>query len=99
MTGIGIQSSNKLLYSRLFVDAGFPPGVVNLLLHLPHDAGEVFESLFTFPVIRKVNFTGSSVVGRAIASKAGGNLKPVLLELSGKNCAIVIDDADLERAA
>jgi acyl-CoA reductase-like NAD-dependent aldehyde dehydrogenase len=55
--------------------------------------------LITSPVIRKVNFTGSTAVGREIASKAGANLKPVLLELGGKNCAIILDDADLERAA
>ena len=72
---------------------------MSLLLHRPQDAGEIFETLITSPVVRKVNFTGSTAVGRAIASKAGANLKPVLLELGGKNCAIVLEDADLDRAA
>jgi acyl-CoA reductase-like NAD-dependent aldehyde dehydrogenase len=49
--------------------------------------------------VRKVNFTGSTRVGRIIAEKAGRALKPVLLELGGKNCSIVLEDADLARAA
>ena len=85
--------------ARLFQESGFPPGVLNFLLHRPQDAVEVFDMLIQHPAVRKCNFTGSTAVGRSIAQKAGSYLKPVLLELGGKNCAIVLHDADLERAA
>lgn len=85
--------------AQLFVDAGFPPGVVNLILHRPEDAAEVVEALIKHPAIRKVNFTGSTTVGRIIAQMAGQALKPVLLELGGKNCSIILQDADTAKAA
>lgn len=49
--------------------------------------------------MRKISFTGSTLVGSIIASTAGKYIKPVLLELGGKASAIVLDDADLEKAA
>ena len=58
-----------------------------------------FETLISHPAVRKCNFTGSTAVGRHIATRAAQNLKPVLLELGGKNFALVLDDADLETAA
>jgi hypothetical protein len=73
--------------------------VLNFLLHRPQDAAEIFDTLIKHPAVQKCNFTGSTAVGRSIAQKAGSCLKPVLLELGGKNCAIVLEDADLERAA
>lgn len=51
------------------------------------------------PAVKKCNFTGSTQVGQIIASKAAEVLKPVLLELGGKNFVIVLDDADLDHAA
>ena len=85
--------------AQLFQDAGFPPGVINFLLHRPQDASEIIEALIKAPAVRKCNFTGSTRVGRSIASLAGEELKPVLLELGGKNCAIVLADANVEAAA
>uniref|UniRef100_A0A8H7ND82 Aldehyde dehydrogenase domain-containing protein n=1 Tax=Bionectria ochroleuca TaxID=29856 RepID=A0A8H7ND82_BIOOC len=85
--------------AQLFVEAGFPPGVVNFILHRPEDAADVVNALVTHPAVRKVNFTGSTAVGRIIAETAGRALKPVLLELGGKNCSIVLKDADVEKAA
>lgn len=85
--------------ASLFRDAGFPPGVVNFLLHKRDDAASTFATLISHPAVRKCNFTGSEAVGRVIASEAGRHLKPVLLELGGKNFALVLDDADLESAA
>jgi acyl-CoA reductase-like NAD-dependent aldehyde dehydrogenase len=85
--------------AQLFQDAGFPPGVLNFLIHRPQDAVEVYDSLIKHPSVRKVNFTGSTGIGRAIASKAGSHLKPALLELGGKNSVVVLQDADLEKAA
>ncbi|KAH7039582.1 putative aldehyde dehydrogenase [Microdochium trichocladiopsis] len=79
--------------------AGFPPGVCNFLLHRPQDAAEVFETCISHPAVKKANFTGSTAVGRAIATAAARFLKPVLLELGGKNVSIVLEDADLDKAA
>lgn len=79
--------------------AGFPPRVCNFLLHRPQDAAEIVETCLSHPAVKKANFTGSTGVGRAIASTAAKYLKPVLLELGGKNVSIVLEDADLDRAA
>jgi acyl-CoA reductase-like NAD-dependent aldehyde dehydrogenase len=80
-------------------DAGLPPGVLNLIAHKAEDAAEITNHLISHPAIKKINFTGSTNVGRIIASLAGKHLKPVLLELGGKAPAIVWEDADLELAA
>lgn len=85
--------------AKLFLDSGFPPGVVNLIFHRSEDAPEIIEHLIKGPAIRKVNFTGSTAVGRIIARKAGEALKPVLLELGGKNCSVICEDADVAKAA
>ena len=57
------------------------------------------EALIAHPAVRRINFTGSTRVGRIIAEKAGAHLKRVLLELGGKAPMIVLDDADLDDAA
>ena len=80
-------------------DAGLPPGVVNLIVNDPADAAEVVEALIAHPAVRRINFTGSTRVGRIIAETAGRHLKRVLLELGGKAPLIVLDDADLDEAA
>ncbi|KAH6669255.1 putative salicylaldehyde dehydrogenase [Halenospora varia] len=80
-------------------DAGLPDGVLNLIAHRPEDAAAVTKHLIENPAIKKINFTGSTNVGRIIAKLAGENLKPVLLELGGKAPAIVWEDADLDAAA
>lgn len=85
--------------ASLFREAGFPPGVVNFLLHGPSDGPEIFDILIKHRAIRKCNFTGSTQVGRMIASQAAMALKPVLLELGGKNFVMVLDDANLDLAA
>jgi len=80
-------------------DAGVPPGAINFLTNQPQDAAAVVEALIAHPNTRRVNFTGSTRVGRIIAEIAGRNLKRVLLELGGKAPFVVLADADLERAA
>ncbi|KAG9235588.1 putative salicylaldehyde dehydrogenase [Amylocarpus encephaloides] len=80
-------------------DAGLPAGVLNLIAHKPADAAAVTTHLIQHPSIKKINFTGSTNVGRIIAELAGKHLKPVLLELGGKAPAIVWEDADLDSAA
>ena len=84
---------------QLFVDAGFPEGVVNLVSNAAADAGDVVGSLIEHPAVRRINFTGSTKVGRIIATRAAEQLKPVLLELGGKAPLIVLEDASLEEAA
>lgn len=79
--------------------AGLPAGVLNVLYHRQQDAPKITTALIEHPAIKKINFTGSTAVGRIIASTAGKNLKPVLMELGGKNNAVVFADADLEKAA
>ena len=86
------------LIGELFREAGFPPGVVNVVTNAPEDAGEVVEALIAHPAVRRVNFTGSSRVGKIIARKCAEYLKPVLLELGGKSPLVVLDDADLDEA-
>ena len=87
------------MLAKLFADAGFPEGVVNLVSNAPADAGEVVGTLIDHPAVRRINFTGSTNVGRIIATRAAQQLKPVLLELGGKAPLLVLDDADLEEAA
>ncbi len=79
--------------------AGMPAGVVNLITNAPADAAEVVEALIAHPAVRRINFTGSSHVGRIIAEKAGRHLKRVVLELGGKAPFVVLEDADLDAAA
>ncbi|MFA5539463.1 MAG: aldehyde dehydrogenase [Gemmobacter sp.] len=86
------------LIGQCFVDAGFPPGVVNVISNAPEDAGTIVETLIRAPEVRHVNFTGSTRVGRIIGRLAGENLKPVLLELGGKAPFVVLEDADIDAA-
>jgi vanillin dehydrogenase len=79
--------------------AGLGDGVVNVILNAPADAAAVVERLIANPVVRRVNFTGSTPVGRIIAQTAARHLKPALLELGGKAPLLVMDDADLDAAA
>ena len=82
-----------------FREAGLPPGVINMITHDRSAAAEVTESLVANPLVKKINFTGSTPVGRIIGKLAGQHLKPVVLELGGKAPAIVWEDADLDHAA
>ena len=83
----------------VLAEAGLPAGVLNVLYHRPEDASPITTALIEHSAIKHVNFTGSTPVGRIIASLAGKNLKPVIMELGGKASALVLDDADLKKAA
>jgi acyl-CoA reductase-like NAD-dependent aldehyde dehydrogenase len=83
----------------IFQEAGLPAGVLNLMFHDRANAAAITQTLIAHPDIKKVNFTGSTAVGRIIGRLCGENLKPVLLELGGKAPAIVWEDADLDNAA
>jgi acyl-CoA reductase-like NAD-dependent aldehyde dehydrogenase len=80
------------------VASGFPEGVVNFVTNEPEHAAEVVGALIDHPAVRRINFTGSTAVGRIVARRAAEHLKPVLLELGGKAPLIVLEDADLDEA-
>jgi vanillin dehydrogenase len=84
---------------RALIDAGLPDGAINLITLDPADAPDVVDELIAHPATRRINFTGSTKVGRIIAEKAGRHLKRVLLELGGKSPMVVLADANLDRAA
>ena len=86
------------LIVEAFAAVGFPDGVVNLVTNAISDAGEVVGALIDHPAVRRINFTGSTAVGRIVARRAAEQLKPVLLELGGKAPMIVLEDADLDEA-
>ncbi|RUX68015.1 aldehyde dehydrogenase family protein, partial [Mesorhizobium sp. M2A.F.Ca.ET.040.01.1.1] len=81
---------------RAFVDAGIPPGVVNLVYGVP---AEISAYLIPHPVIKKISFTGSTAVGKQLASLAGQHMKRSTMELGGHSPVIVLPDADVQRAA
>ena len=83
-----------LRLGELILQAGFPPGVVNILPGFGETAG---AAIANHPDVDKVAFTGSTEVGKLIARAATGNLKKVSLELGGKSPVIVFPDADMEK--
>jgi benzaldehyde dehydrogenase (NAD) len=84
-----------VVIARLFEEAGLPPN----LLHVLPGEGNIGAALCEDPNVAMIAFTGSTGVGKQIASKAGGLLKRVSLELGGKNPYIVLEDADVDLAA
>lgn len=80
---------------RVFVDAGIPAGVVNLVYGIP---SEISEYLIPHPVIRKISFTGSTPIGKMLAGLASQHMKLSTMELGGHAPAIIFDDADVENA-
>ena len=85
--------------ARAIADSGLPAGAINLVLHATGDAPEVVDELIAHPAVRRVNFTGSTKVGRIVAVKCAEHLKRCLLELGGKAPQVVLPDADLDAAA
>ncbi|TGT41055.1 MULTISPECIES: aldehyde dehydrogenase [unclassified Mesorhizobium] len=86
------------LIGQVLVEAGLPKGVINVVTNDPKDAAGIVEALVAHPAVKRVNFTGSTKVGRIIAELAGRHLKPALLELGGKAPLLVLDDADIDAA-
>ena len=85
---------SALRYAELALEAGLPPGVLNVV---PGPGEVVGDALVEHPLVAKVGFTGSTAVGVEIMRKAAGTIKRVTLELGGKSAAIVFADADLEK--
>jgi benzaldehyde dehydrogenase (NAD) len=88
---------HRLIVDAL-VEAGLPDGVVNFVTHAPEDAPAVVEAMIAHAAVRRVNFTGSTSVGRIIGRLCGEHLTPSVLELGGKAPFVVLDDADVDAA-
>jgi aldehyde dehydrogenase (NAD(P)+) len=84
-----------LFLATLIKEAGFPPGVVNIVNGHGRSAG---SRLSAHPNVDKIAFTGSTVTGKAIMKAAAGNLKNITLETGGKSPLLVFDDCDLDQA-
>ena len=79
-----------LIWGEIFAEAGLPAGVLNIVTHAPGEAGPIGDELVEHPAVRRINFTGSTAVGRRLAEAAGRHLKRVVLELGGYNPLIVL---------
>jgi len=90
--------ATQYLLAQVMIDAGLPPGVLNFITHTRDNAAEVVEAVVAHPSVHRVNFTGSTAVGRVVAAMGAKYLKPVLLELGGKAPLIVLEDADVDNA-
>jgi vanillin dehydrogenase len=86
------------LIGTVLVEAGLEGGIVNVIANDAKDSEAIAEALISHPAVKRINFTGSTRVGRSIATLGAKYLKPVLLELGGKAPLIVLDDADLDAA-
>ncbi len=84
-----------LYIAQLTKEAGFPPGVVNIVPGYGPTAG---HAVAAHPDLDKVAFTGSTEIGRVIQATAAGNMKRVTLECGGKSPSIILKDADMDRA-
>jgi acyl-CoA reductase-like NAD-dependent aldehyde dehydrogenase len=84
-----------LKLGELAIEAGFPPGVLNIL---SGPGSSVGEAIVKHPYVAKVNFTGDSETGKRILALASSAVKPVAGELGGKNAFIVLPDADMKAA-
>ena len=90
--------SGGLLIAELFAEAELPPGVFNVVTCSRDNVEEVGDELTVNPAIGAISFTGSTAVGRQVASRAGMMLKKFCMELGGKDSLIILDDADMELA-
>lgn len=86
------------LIVQSLIEAGFPDGVVNYITNAPQDAADVVEAMIGEPAVRRVNFTGSTKVGRIIGGHCAKYMKPAVLELGGKAPVLVLDDASITDA-
>ncbi|MFA7556216.1 MAG: NAD-dependent succinate-semialdehyde dehydrogenase [Hydrogenophaga sp.] len=82
--------------ARIFHDAGLPPGCLNVVWGQP---AQISSYLIQSPIVRKISFTGSTAVGKTLASMAGAHMKRMTMELGGHSPVLVFDDADVEAAA
>ncbi|MEI7297448.1 NAD-dependent succinate-semialdehyde dehydrogenase [Paraburkholderia tropica] len=88
--------SAVMAIAEMFDEAGLPPGVLNVVWGNP---AHISEYLIRSPIVRKISFTGSVQVGKALAALAGAHMKRATLELGGHSPVLVFEDADVEAAA
>lgn len=98
LKGSELSPATQGLIIEALQEGGLPAGVVNFVTNAPEDAGTVVEAMVAHPAVRRVNFTGSTRVGRIIGQTCAKYLKPVILELGGKAPFLVLDDADVDAA-
>ncbi|MBJ2151328.1 aldehyde dehydrogenase family protein [Paracoccus sp. IB05] len=91
-----ITPSTTVILGEILIEAGLPPGVVNIVLGHGEPVGSLMAS---HPEVNMISFTGSTLVGRSIQAAASATLKKVALELGGKNPQVIFPDADLDAAA
>jgi aldehyde dehydrogenase (NAD+) len=92
----GLETWTRTLHlGTLVKEAGFPPGVVNIINGLGRTAG---AALAKHPDVAKIAFTGSTATGKEIMKMAAGTMKNITLETGGKSPLLVFDDADLDQA-
>ncbi|MXQ07316.1 aldehyde dehydrogenase family protein [Alphaproteobacteria bacterium GH1-50] len=91
--------SGGLYHAEILEEAGIPPGVFNVVTCSRENVSEVGDEMIEHPYVKAISFTGSTAVGRHIAAKAGAHLKKACVELGGKDSMIVLEDADLDKAA
>jgi len=87
-----------LFIAEIFEEAGLPKGVLNIITCSRDNVADVGDELISNPLVKAISFTGSTAVGRQIASKAGALLKRVCIEAGGKDALLVLDDADIGQA-
>ncbi len=98
LKGSEICPATHGLIVQALQEAGLPKGVVNFVTNAPAEAAAVVEAMIAHPAVRRVNFTGSTHVGKLIAATCAKYLKPVVLELGGKAPLVILDDADVDAA-
>lgn len=84
---------------EVFMEAGFPPGSVNMIMADRPSGPRITEAIIAHPDVRKIEFIGSGNVGKAVGAMAAKHLKPISLELGDQSPAIVLEDANLAQAA
>ncbi|KAI0628648.1 aldehyde dehydrogenase [Trametes polyzona] len=94
-----VSPRTQAIVAEIFEKAGLPKGVLNFISTSKEDSPARVAEIIAHPAVRKINFTGSDRVGRLIAAEAAKYLKPCVFELGGKAPVVVLDDADVPRAA
>lgn len=90
--------SAGLIVAEIADEAGFPPGVINVVTHAPGAAGPIADEFFAGDTVRVINLTGGVKTARILAERAGRTLKRTVLELGGYNPMIILDDVDVDYA-
>lgn len=91
--------SAGLMLAEVAHEAGYPPGVINVVTHAPGAAGAIADEFFASPDVRVINLIGGVKTARMLAERAGKTLKRTVMELGGFNPMIILDDVDVDYAA